>query len=219
VEFVGRYNQTLTEIDVLTRRDRSVVDDAYYATDEERKAAADKLGLLAGDMTLARLKTGLSTAAMNPYRTSAGESLSLLAQMGISTNTASPGSAALDRTRLRGYLDINEPKLEAALRDQTEAARQMFGSDTDGDLIVDSGVAYTVDQLLRSYVGRTGVVSQRIGTIDTEIAQRDRQIERENERLEDTEAELRSKYATMEGALQSLEDSSKRLDNFSTQNR
>ena len=219
VEFVGRYNQTLTEIDVVTRRDRSVVDEAYYATDAERQAAVERLGVLAGDTLLSRLKSSLSTLVMNPYPTTAGSELTLLAQMGISTNTGAAGAATLDRTRLRGYLDIDEERLGAVLSNRTEAARQLFGSDTDGDLIVDSGVAYTMNQLLTGYVGRGGVVSQRIGTIDTEIAQRDRQIERENERLEDTEAELKEKYALMEGALQSLEESSKRLESFNQQNR
>jgi flagellar hook-associated protein 2 len=219
VEFVGRYNQVLTEIDVLTRRDPAVVDEAYYTTEEERTKAAGRLGLLAGDMTLARLKTTLSGIAMNPYPTGAGEGLSLLAQIGISTNAAGPGSGTLDRTRLRGYLEIDEPRLDQVLRGRTADVRQIFGSDTDGDLVVDAGAAFAVDQLLRGYTGRGGVIGQRVATIDTEITQRDRQIGRENERLEQTEADLRQKYAQMEGALQSLEDSSRRIEGFNQQNQ
>ena len=213
IAFVGRYNQALTDIDVLTRRDGAVVDQAYYATDAEREKAQERLGLLAGDMTLSRLKSQLTTTMMNAYRTSGGQEIALLAQIGIATNTQG-AAGAVDATRLRGYLDINEPKLETALRDRTKAVQQLFGSDSDGDLVVDAGVAFEIDRTLRAYVGRAGIISQRTGTIDTEIAQRNRQIERENTRLADTEAQLRQKYAVMEGALKSLEDSSKRLDSF-----
>lgn len=213
IAFIGRYNQALTDIDVLTRRDETVVDQAYYETEAERERAQERLGLLAGDMTLSRLKGQLTTTMMNAYRTSAGQELALLAQIGISTNTQA-AAGAVDRNRLRGYLDIDETKLEAALLDKTKAVQQLFGFDSDGDLVVDAGVGFEIDRTLRAYVGRAGIIAQRTGTIDTEIAQKNRQIDRENVRLSDTEAQLKRKYATMEGALRSLEESSKRLDNF-----
>jgi flagellar hook-associated protein 2 len=213
IAFVGRYNQALTDIDVLTRRDETVVDQAYYATDAEREKATKRLGLLAGDMTLSRLKSQLTTTMMNAYVTSAGQEMALLAQIGIATNTQA-AIGGVDRNRLRGYLDIDEPKLQAAVRDRTKAVQQLFGTDSDGDLVVDAGVGFEIDRTLRSYVGRAGIIAQRTGTIDTEITQKNRQIDRENVRLADTEAELKQKYATMEGALQSLEQSSKRLDSF-----
>jgi flagellar hook-associated protein 2 len=210
IAFVGRYNQALQQIDLLTRRDESVLEQGYYETDAEREKAQKRLGLFAGDTTLTRLKSQLTTIMMNAYRTSAGQDMAMLAQIGISTNSQG-ASGAVDRTRLRGYLEIDEAKLEAALRDRTEPVRELFGSDSDGDLVMDTGAAFEAERTLRAYVGRAGIVAQRTGTIDAAITQKNRQIEREKDRLADTEAELRRKYTEMESSLRSLEESSKRL--------
>jgi flagellar hook-associated protein 2 len=39
---------------------------------------------------------------------------------------------------LRGYLEVDEQKLTAAVEQHAEAVKQLFGSDTTGNLVVDS---------------------------------------------------------------------------------
>jgi flagellar hook-associated protein 2 len=217
ITFVGYYNQVRTDIDVLTRREESVVEDAYFETEEQRSEARERLGALFGDSTLAMMRNTLSRLVMSPYRTSAEQELALLAQLGISTGSSN-AVTAIDRTRLRGYLDINEEKLDAALQELGPSVAELFGSDTDGDLVVDSGVAFEVDRYLRGYVGTGGIVSQRLTSLDTRITRKTSQIERENTRLEDEERRLKKEFAEMEGALQALEDSSRRLESLNQRN-
>ena len=96
--------------------------------------------------------------------------------------------------------------------------KQLFGYDSDSDLTVDTGVAYQVDTYLRAYVETGGIVANRTATLDNSIARKEREIERYNEHLEDYEAELRRKFGTMEGALNTLEESSRAIENFNRRN-
>ncbi len=116
LNLVGNYDGIITDIDVLTRKDDTVISDATYMSDDEKTKAKANLGLFLGDLSLQQLKSSMQQVMMNPYPTSLGRELSLLAQIGISTDTRSPGSASIDRTRLRGYLEVDEPKLTAADR-------------------------------------------------------------------------------------------------------
>lgn len=213
IDFVFKYNRLLSEINILTRSDRSVVDEIEYLTDEEREEALERLGRLQGDMTLSNLRSRLQTIAMNAYSTEAGSELALLAQLGISTNETGFGGS-YDASRLRGYLEMNTTKLNTALDQNFASTRQLFGRDTDGDQVVDSGVGFEVDQLIRPYVKVGGFVATRTSTIDSSIERTQGSIERTSERLEDREAEYRRDFATMEGALNRMRDSQRALENL-----
>ena len=94
---IGSYDQIITDIDVLTRKDESIISDASYLSDDEKKKAQDNLGLLFGDLSLQQLKSSMQQVMMNPYPTSLGRDLSLLAQIGISTDTRRRGRRASTR--------------------------------------------------------------------------------------------------------------------------
>ena len=49
LSLVGAYNRIITDVDVLTRKDAAVIDEAGYLTDEEKKKAAESLGLPYGE--------------------------------------------------------------------------------------------------------------------------------------------------------------------------
>jgi flagellar hook-associated protein 2 len=215
---VGSYNQIITDIDVLTRKDETVITDATYLTDDERTKAKTNLGLLVGDLTLQQLKGSMQNVMMNPYPTSAGRELDLLAQAGISTDTRAPGSSTIDRTRLRGYLEVDEGKLGAALTKYPEALKQLFGYDTTGSLVVNSGVAYALDTLLRPYVQTGGILPYRVTTLDSQIASGNKDITDYKSKLDDYQAQLKQKYAQMGSALDSLQQNSQSINNFNKQN-
>jgi flagellar hook-associated protein 2 len=216
IDLVFRYNQLLTEINILTRNEQAVVDEITYFTDDEREEALEQLGMLQGDSTLRNLKSRLQTVMMNAYPTDAGSAMTLLAQIGISTNASGPGGG-FDASRLRGYLEINEQQLDAVLAQELGPLRQLFGSDTDSDQVVDTGVAFEIDTLTRPYVQVGGIVATRTGTIDSSIDRTEDRIERENDRLVDREIELRNDFGRMEGALNSLEENQRALENLPTQ--
>ncbi len=184
----------------------------------KRSKAKANLGLFFGDLSLQQLKGSMQNVMMNPYPTSLGRDLSLLAQVGISTDTRAPGSAGIDRTRLRGYLEVDEPKLTAAIAQHAEAVKELFGNDTTGDLVVDSGAAFKLDALLRPYVQTGGILPQRASTLDTRIAQSNREITDYKARLDDYQAELKRKYAEMSSAMDNMQHSSQSIQNFNKQN-
>jgi flagellar hook-associated protein 2 len=219
INFVGAYDGIITDIDVLTRTDESVITDAAYLNDEEKKKARANLGLMAGDLSLSQLKGSMQNVMMNPYPTSLGRELSLLAQVGISTDTRAPGSSGIDRTRLRGYLEVDEPKLTAAVAQHAEGLRELFGNDTTGDLVVDSGAAFKLEALLRPYVQLGGILPQRVTTLDSQIAASNRNIADYKVKLDSYQAELKRKYAQMGGALDNMQHNSQSIQNFNKQNQ
>jgi flagellar hook-associated protein 2 len=215
---VGSYNQIITDIDVLTRKDGSIIENATYLTDDERKKAKDNLGLFSADLSLQQLKSSMQNTMMNPYPTSLGRELSLLAQIGISTDTRAPGAGGIDKTRLRGYLEIDDQKFTSSIERHAEQVKQLFGSDTTGDLVVDTGAAFKLDALLQPYVAVGGIIPQRANTLDQQIAASNRDIANYKIKLDDYEAELKKKYGQMGGALDTLQKSSQSLQNFNKQN-
>jgi flagellar hook-associated protein 2 len=219
VAFIGNYNQLITEIDILTRNKESVITDATYLTEEEKKNALAKLGTLQGDVTLMNLKTSLQRIMMNPYKTEGDRQMVLLAQMGISTNAGTGTTGTLDKTLLRGYLQIDEGKLTQALKAHPEWAKELFGNDTDGDLVVDTGVAFTVDSYLKPYINTGGIIDTRVATLNSQLARKQTEIKNYNEHLEDYEAKLRRKYGMMEGMLDALEKNSQSLKNLNQGNK
>ncbi len=218
IGLVGAYDRIITDIDVLTRKDETVISDAAYLSEDEKAKAKANLGLFSGDLSLQQLKGSMQNVMMNPYPTSLGRELTLLAQAGISTDTRAPGSATIDRTRLRGYLELDEPKLTATIAEHADALRQLFGNDTTGDLIVDSGAAFKLDALLRPYVQTGGILPQRVSTLDSQIAASNRSIADYKVKLDAYMAELKRKYAQMGGALDNMQHNSQSIQNFNKQN-
>ena len=219
MDFVGAYNRTVTQIDVLSRKDPQIIEDASYLSDDDRKKAQNDLGLLMGDISLMQLKNSMQNIMMNPYPTSLGRDMRLLAQIGISTDARTPGAASLDKTRLRGYLEIDEAKLTAAIDQHPEAVKQLFGNDTTGSLVINSGAAFSMDTLLRPYVEPSGIYPQRVSDLDAEIARNNTSIDDYKSKLDDYQAQLKRKYGQMQSSLDELQKSSQSLQNFNKQNQ
>ncbi len=218
IEFVGYYDELITELSILTGRSPDIVEEITYLSDDERADAYERLGLLQGDITIMQLKSRLQTMLMNPYETTLGRELSLLDQIGISTNAIGSRSGTGGRSKLRGYLEINEEVLDQALETKLSAIKELFGKDTDMDLVIDTGVAFTLDSYLRPYVETGGLISSRLDTIGGRVTRTSAKIETEQEKLEQKEQDYRRQFATMEGSLNTLEQSSQQIDNFSRNN-
>lgn len=211
IQFVGLYNQVMRDINIYTRNNEEIVNEIEYFTDDEREEALERLGILQGDSLLNQMQSRLQNIMMNPHPTEANEQIRLLAQIGISTNAGAPGSRGINPSRLRGYLEINEETLDNALQNDYQAVRQLFGFDSNGDLVADSGAAVEVDQYLQPYIRTGGIVSSRTQTLGGQIDRTEDRIDRYNERLEDYEAELRGDFARMEGAMQQLQENQQAL--------
>jgi flagellar hook-associated protein 2 len=243
ISLVGNYNRLMAEINVLTARslssgayevkredgskvteyrtraDDAIIDELTYLTKDEADEMRKRLGVFHGDSTLTQLKTSLQRAASAPYPTEEERDLALLAQIGISTFILNSGAGySYNPASMRGYLQIDEPKLDAAIEQRLPAVKQLFGSDTTGDLIVDTGVAFNMDRISQPFVERGGIISLKTGTIDSQISQDQRRIATMDRQLAAKEAELKIQYSRMESAFSRMEQMTTSLDNFNRQN-
>ncbi|MDR2952067.1 MAG: flagellar filament capping protein FliD [Treponema sp.] len=219
ISFVGNYNRLISEINVLTRTDNRIIDELSYVTADEAADMKKRLGAFSGDTTLNSFKSGLQRAVSAPYPTSMERDLALLSQIGISTNARNQGGS-YEPSRLRGYLEINEKTLDAALDTNLMAIKELFASDTSGDLIMDTGVAVNVDALVKPFLDRTsGIVALKTNSIDSRITQDQRRIDTMDRQLAAKEQELKIQYSKMEAAYSRMEQMTNSLENFSQQNR
>ncbi len=212
IEFIGYYNQLISQINIYTSRDDAVINELDYLGDDEREKAQKQLGLFQGESSLTQMKTRLQTIMMDPYTTRGGSELALLAQIGISTNSSTGGE--LRTSRLRGYLEINESALDKALETNLDAIKDLFGYDSDGDLIVDQGVGYAVDAYIKPYIQTGGIIAYKTSAIDGQIDRTNREVDTLQRSLDRKEQQLRREYGMMEGAMQQMQENSKALDRF-----
>jgi len=219
IAFVGNYNRLIAEINVLTRNDSQIIEELTYLTKDEKDDYQKKLGSFAGDSTLMQIRSSLMRIVTSPYPTSEEQNLSMLAQIGIGTDVRRSGSSGgYDASRLRGYLEIDEKALDAALANQMPAIKELFASDTSGDLLPDTGIAYSVDALTKPYVESNGIIALKTGTMDTKIAQQKQTIDTLDRQLTAKEADLKKQYSQMESAYDRMQQMSTSLDRFQQQN-
>jgi flagellar hook-associated protein 2 len=229
ISFVGNYNRLMAEINVLTARslsagvdqktiaDDTILNELTYLSADERTEMKSRLGTFNGDITLNNLKNNLMRIVTAPYPTSLERELTLLAQIGISSNASR--TSGYNPSQLRGYLEIDEKTLDSALETKMPAIKELFAIDTTGDLLADSGIAINVDTLVKPFVETGGIISLKTNTIDSRINQDEKRIANLDRQLAAKEQDLRVQYARMESAYSRMEQMSNSLDNFNQQNR
>ena len=217
ITFIGYYNRLLSEITVLTSdsEDLLVLNELEYLSDEDQAKMEDQLGLFQGETMFTQMKSRLQRIMMNPYPTIDGREISLLAHIGISTNV-SGSVGSLDTSKLRGYIEIEEEKLDEALKSHLPAIKELFGVDTDEDLIVDTGVAFSIETYLRPYSQTGGIIAGRMSGLDRQISRTGDEISSLETRLERTEQDLRRKYGMMEGMIEAMESNSRAIQNLNS---
>jgi flagellar hook-associated protein 2 len=219
ITFVGRYNQVVAEINILTQSKPEIVAELEYLSEDEGKAANERLGMFTGDSTLNQAKSAFQTIMANRYAGPRSvdnqDAIMLLSQIGISTKSSA--SVGYSAASLRGYLEIDEKKLDAALKNNLDQIKDLFGYDSDGDLIIDSGIAYQLDQRLLAYVRTNGILATKTSGLDTTIASTENRIKRLEEQLDNKERQLKAQYGQMESTLNSLESQSTAISNFARQ--
>lgn len=216
IDMVGNYNRLMADINVLVRNDDRLIEELTYLSPDEREEMRTKMGAFVGDSTLSQIRSSLQSALTASYTTAAGRDLAMLAQIGIGTDVGRSGaSGGYDPSRLRGYLEIDETALDSALHTRLAEVKQLFGNDTDGDLIADSGVSVAVEKLTKPFVETGGIITLKTNTLDARISRDERQIQTLDRQLASKEDSLRRQYSQMEGAYNRMESMSTSLSNFS----
>ena len=118
---------------------------------------------------------------------------------------------------MRGYLEINEKILDETLKNNLDSIKTLFGYDSDGDLIIDSGIGVRLDKQLTAYVQSGGILANKNSTLDRQVKASEQKIARLETQLNQKEAELKAKYGQMESTLNSLEGQSNSINNFTQQ--
>lgn len=213
ITFVGKYNQSLAEINILSQNKPEIIEELDYLSSDEKKEKQEKLGMFSTDSSLTSLKSAMQTVASANYKFDEDAKITMLSQIGIATNATN--YSGYTPSKLRGYLEIDEKKLDSELEKHLDDVRNMFGYDSDGDLIIDSGIGYKLDKQLTAYVQSGGVFAMKTSSLDARIKSSEQKIARLETQMDDKEAELRTKYGQMEGALNSLESQQNTIKNFS----
>jgi len=196
---------------VLTQTKEEIISELEYLSDEEVEKYQEWLGLFQSDFSLKNGKSAMQTIVASPYIVEVNKEISMLSQMGISTSA--DNYAGYSASRLRGYLEINEGELDKALENNLLEIKNIFGYDTDGDMVIDSGIAFQLDHRLQSFVQSGGIFSAKISGLDTRIASSETRIEKLETQIEAKEQELKKKYGQMESTLNSLEAQSESITN------
>ena len=216
IEFVGRYNQAVAKINVLSQNKPDIINELDYLSDDEKEKMTKQLGMFQTDSSLSNIKSNMQTILSSNYKFSEATEVTNLSQLGISTN-ASGFSGSYSQSRLRGYLEIDEKKLNEALENHLDDIKNLFGYDTDGDLIIDEGIAFKLDKQISAYTQTGGILALKTSTLDSKIKSSESRITKLEDQMDKKEAELRQKYSTMQGTLSSLENQQTTISNFTRQ--
>jgi len=211
ITFIGTYNQVIAEINILTQNKPELISELEYLSETEVEQYEEWLGLFQSDFSLTNGKSAMQTIMSAPYSVEDNSNISMLSHIGISTNADS--YSGYSASKLRGYLEINEKNLDTALENNLNEIKNIFGYDSDGDLIIDSGIAFQLDKRLQSFVQTGGILATKLAGLDSKISNSETKIERLEIQLDNKEQDLRQKYSQMESTLNSLESQSESLNN------
>lgn len=213
IQFVGTYNQVMAEMNILSENKPEIISELDYLSPDEQESAGKRLGMFLGDSSLRSGKSSMQSIVAGSYRWSENATITMLNQLGISTR-AGGASGGYSASQLRGYLEINEKQLDKALESDLDQIKNIFGYDSDGDLIVDTGIAYQLDRQLGSWVQSGGIIANKNATLNSRIKASETKIATLERQVDNKEAQLRAKYGQMEGTLNSLNSQSNTISNF-----
>lgn len=214
IDFVGKYNQVMAEINILSENKPEIISELDYLTDDEKEAEEKKLGMFQGDFSLTNGKASMRTIVTGNYKWSDSATVTMLNQIGISSRASGNNGGSYNASQMRGYLEIDEKKLDSSLENELDQIKNLFGYDSDGDLIIDSGIGYSLDRQLTAWVQTGGIIATKNSNLDTQIKSSESKIKRLETQLASKEANLRDKYGKMEGTLNSLNAQSNTISNF-----
>ncbi|UTD04719.1 flagellar filament capping protein FliD [Treponema denticola] len=212
IELVAKYNRVFAQINILTQNKPEIIEELTYLSEAEIEDAQKKLGLMYADSTLITLKSNLRQTINTAYKPANDSKIFMLAQLGISTKSDSSGG--IDMSRLRGYLEIDEKKLDEALKNNMEEVKLFFGFDSDGDILIDSGLAHAMYEYINPYTQRGGIFGIKTDSLKLKMDSSQKRIENYDKKLAEKELALKKKYGIMDGTLKNLQKQSQTMKNF-----
>lgn len=217
ITFVGKYNQTIAEINILTTNKPEVISELDYLSKDEQEEAKEKLGMFQSENSLRTGKTNMMQIVSGNYKFLDSAQITMLSQIGVSTNASGGTRGGYNPSQMRGYLEVDEKKLDQSLASNLNDIKNIFGYDSDGDLIIDDGIGLKLDKQLSAWVQSGGIINTKNQAIDSKIKATNTKITKLQTQLDRKEAELKMKYANMQGTLGGLESQQNSIQNFANQ--
>jgi len=200
VSFLSNYNQIMDLIIEIQKSSKNSKPGEYDKS---------KSGLFSADMAIGNIRSKLRSLVMSPYPTSISNKLALLAQSGISTGE---WKSAFEDVRT-GKLKFNKNKFNQILKSYPSALRELFGSDTDNNHLIDNGMAYKMYEFLRMVAApKSGIIDVKIASTKEELKSKDKQIVSKEKNVSEYEDKLKRKFLNMEKNLSGLNAQKKWLD-------
>ncbi len=218
IQFVGNYNQVVAEMNILSQTKPEIVSELDYLSKDEQEDAMERLGMFQGDFSLTSSKASMQSIVAGNYRWSEDAPITMLSQIGISTRASGAGSS-FSASQLRGYLEIDEKTLDEHLESDLDYIKNIFGFDTDGDLIMDTGIGVLLDKQLLSWTSTGGILANKDRALATRIKNSEDTIRKLESQLDGKEMNLKNKYGQMEGTLNSLQSQSNTINNWANSGR
>lgn len=202
-KFVDEYNGYIDFTSELTMADRT-------GKSPSKTNSTPKSGLFVGDMTILRLENSVKSTVASAYPSKAEEPVRVITQMGISTGAVNTAWETIKA----GKLVVDEGKLNEVVLANPEGVRDFFGSDTDGDAIIDNGMAYQLTNVLKPFImAGKNILQAKIDFESYAIENNNERIERQNEHLKRYEDKLRRKFAAMEKSISGTKSQGDWLNN------
>lgn len=165
-------------------------------------------GVLSNNISLMNLHSKIRSTVLNSYTTSLGRKLAILTQIGISTGK---WGSAWDNVR-KGLLKLDKDKFIFTLNSYGDKISELFGYDSNKNKTIDTGIAFTLNNVITPFIRRQGIIEGKISLADTLIRSTDKRIARKEEQLKKYEETLRHKFSKMEQGMQSLKGSQKAIE-------
>ena len=213
VEFINAYNDLVTQLNVVGTGNEEIIREKTSFTDKQKAEALKVLGLMRGESNIRNFKNQLDKRISAGYPTELGIR-GFSKYIGISTNLKGYRQGGVDRSKLRGYLEMDTEIFRKAVEENFEMVKNIFGRDNDGDFIIDSGVALELQKIGNYYTRSGGMIPYQVQNLKQNLDENEKQISEYKDYLKDYEADLRVKYGQMEGALNQFEQQKQSLQNF-----
>ncbi len=213
-QFLAAYNALVDKINLYGGEPKM---------DEEKKEMVG--GEMRGDSTLMRYKYALQNIIIGSYPTSAGETIAMLAQLGIGTAKRGTGysKGAFSGTVqwVEGETEeAAKAKIRQALSEYPEAVHELFVNDRNKDGLPDTGVAFLIKEKTQFYMRGTpdgqpnpteGPIVTRIDTIIRGMADNTKQKERAEKRLVQKERDWKGKFNRMNQNIMKMRQKQERM--------
>ncbi len=158
----------------------------------------ERVGIFQGSRELQQFKNLLHDSVANLYPTRAKEQLSFSSQLGIESVFVLGNSSDLSSSTLT----FNKSTFGQVLEAYPFAVADFFASSSAGNGILDTGLAFRMDKILKAYTEVTGIFQLRRRSLADERKRFEAEQSSEEERLERRQAKLEEDFSQTQSTLE-----------------